>query len=113
VKVIEEWTDLVAAELGVRPKERDRNTEDPLAGSSIDEDPLAGSSIDTEDPLAGSSFDEVLALARYVARDVCGPAAPLTFYLMGVAVGRGMPLVEAAARVSTLVERWRGVDWRD
>jgi hypothetical protein len=57
--------------------------------------------------------DTVLALARYVARDVCGAAAPLTFYLVGVAVGRGMSLVEAAARVTGLVERWRGVDWRD
>lgn len=55
----------------------------------------------------------VLDLSRYVARDVCGAAAPLTFYLVGIAVGRGMSLVDAAARVSALVERWRGVDWRD
>jgi hypothetical protein len=81
VKVIEEWTDLAAAELGVGPEELDKKT--------------------------------VLAMSRYVARDVCGAAAPLTFYLVGVAVGRGMPLVEAVARVSTLVERWRGLDWRD
>jgi Domain of unknown function (DUF6457) len=57
--------------------------------------------------------DSLLALARCVARDVCGSAAPLTFYLVGLAVGRGMPPAEASARVSTLVERWRGVDWRD
>jgi hypothetical protein len=30
-----------------------------------------------------------------------------------MAVGRGMSLAEAAARVSTLVEHWRGLDWRD
>jgi hypothetical protein len=57
--------------------------------------------------------DTMLALARYVARDVGGAAVPLTFYLLGIAVGRGIPLAEAASRVSTLVERWRGVDWRD
>jgi hypothetical protein len=79
--VIERWTDLATAELGVRPDELDR--------------------------------DGLLVLARCVARDVCGAAAPLTFYLVGLAVGRGMPTTEAAARVSTLVERWRGVDWRD
>ncbi|MBP2325295.1 hypothetical protein JOF56_005680 [Kibdelosporangium banguiense] len=56
---------------------------------------------------------ELLALARYVARDVGGAAVALTFYLLGIAVGRGIPQTEAASRVSTLVERWRGVDWRD
>jgi hypothetical protein len=57
--------------------------------------------------------DAVLTLARYVARDVGGGAVPLTFYLLGIAVGRGIAQAEAASRVSTLVERWRGVDWRD
>ena len=55
----------------------------------------------------------VLTLARYVARDVGGGVVPLTFFLLGIAVGRGIPQAEAASRVSTLVERWRGVDWRD
>ncbi|MCE7002774.1 DUF6457 domain-containing protein [Kibdelosporangium philippinense] len=55
----------------------------------------------------------LFTLARCVARDVGGSAAPLTCYLLGVAVGRGMSLSEATSRVSTLVERWRGVDWRD
>jgi hypothetical protein len=81
VEVIEEWTDLAAAELGVPPQDMDKTT--------------------------------ILALSRYVTRDVCGAAAPLTFYLVGVAVGRGMTLGDAAARVSVLVERWRGVNWRD
>jgi hypothetical protein len=57
--------------------------------------------------------DALFALARCVARDVRGAAAPLTFYLLGLAVGRGLSLPDAIARVSTLVERWRGVDWRD
>lgn len=57
--------------------------------------------------------ESLLVLARYVARDVSGSAAPLTCYLLGIAVGRGMPHAEAMSRVSTLVERWRGPDWRD
>jgi hypothetical protein len=56
---------------------------------------------------------ELLSVAHCVARDVGGSAAALTCYLLGVAVGRGMSLSEAASRVSTVVERWRGVDWRD
>ncbi|CAM3706889.1 DUF6457 domain-containing protein [Kibdelosporangium persicum] len=56
---------------------------------------------------------ELLSVAHCVARDVGGSAAALACYLIGIAVGRGMSLSEAASRVSTVVERWRGVDWRD
>ncbi|RSM85056.1 hypothetical protein DMH04_19090 [Kibdelosporangium aridum] len=55
----------------------------------------------------------LLDVARCVVRDVGGSAAPLTCFLLGVAVGRGMSLSEATSRVSTVVETWRGVDWRD
>ena len=66
----------------------------------------------------GVSPDELdtrtlVSLARCVARDVGGMAAPLACYLLGIAVGRGMPLSDAVARVSTVAERWRGPDWRD
>ncbi|ONI86538.1 hypothetical protein ALI144C_11625 [Actinosynnema sp. ALI-1.44] len=66
----------------------------------------------------GVSPDELdkkalVSLARCVARDVGGTAAPLACYLLGIAVGRGMPLSEAVSRVSTVVERWRGPDWAD
>jgi hypothetical protein len=44
----------------------------------------------------------VLDLARDVAHRVERPAAPLTAYLVGVAVGRGLPLAEAARRVLAL-----------
>ncbi|MET0236634.1 MAG: DUF6457 domain-containing protein [Kibdelosporangium sp.] len=57
--------------------------------------------------------DAVRTLARAVARDVGGAAVPLTCYLLGIVVGRGIPLAEAASRVSTVVQRWRGADWRD
>lgn len=48
----------------------------------------------------------VLDLARDVAHDVMRPAAPLTAYLAGVAVGRGMDPAEAAATVTDLAARW-------
>jgi hypothetical protein len=50
----------------------------------------------------------VLDLARDVARGVARPAAPLTAYLLGVAVGRGVPMAQACARLSELAEGWDG-----
>lgn len=44
----------------------------------------------------------VLDLARDVAHDVARPAAPLTAYLLGVAVGRGHDLAETSARLTRL-----------
>jgi Domain of unknown function (DUF6457) len=48
----------------------------------------------------------VLDLARDVAHAVARPAAPLTAYLVGVAVGRGLALPDAAARVQALASGW-------
>lgn len=48
----------------------------------------------------------VLDLARDVAHGVARPAAPFTAYLVGVAVGRGLPLPDAAGRVSALAASW-------
>jgi hypothetical protein len=47
----------------------------------------------------------VLDLAREVAHGVARPAAPLTAYLVGLAVGRGAPLATANATVRGLVGR--------
>jgi hypothetical protein len=52
----------------------------------------------------------VLDLARDVAHGVARPAAPLTAYLVGVAVGRGLSLPEAAGRVSALAAGWQAAD---
>jgi hypothetical protein len=52
----------------------------------------------------------VLDLARDVAHGVARPAAPLTAYLVGVAVGRGLSLPEAAGRVSALAAGWQAPD---
>jgi Domain of unknown function (DUF6457) len=57
-------------------------------------------------PLSTAETKAVLDLARDVAHAVDRPAAPLTAYLLGVAVGRGLTLPEAADRVGALVARW-------
>ena len=44
----------------------------------------------------------VLNLARVLAHTVDRPAAPLTAYLLGVAVGRGAPPAETAAKLQDL-----------
>jgi hypothetical protein len=48
----------------------------------------------------------VLNLARVAAHTVERPAAPLTAYFLGVAVGRGAPLPETAERLQQLARRW-------
>ncbi len=48
----------------------------------------------------------VLDVTRDVAHQVARPAAPLTAYLLGVAVGRGEPLEAAAERLRELAARW-------
>lgn len=45
----------------------------------------------------------LLDLARDAAHEVERPAAPLTSFLVGVAVGRGQPLGSAAAKATALV----------
>ncbi len=50
----------------------------------------------------------VLDLTRDVAHSVARPAAPLTAYLVGMAVGRGLALPDAAGRVSALAAGWGG-----
>ena len=48
----------------------------------------------------------VLDVARDVAHQVVRPGAPVTAYLMGLAVGRGADPSDVAARMKTLAERW-------
>ncbi len=48
----------------------------------------------------------VLDLARDVAHGVMRPAAPLTAYLVGLAVGRGADPAEATRLVSDLARDW-------
>ncbi len=60
--------------------------------------------LDYNDP---RTRDEVLLLAREAAHGVARPAAPLTTFLLGVAVGRGADLVVSAHQVRALLP---GVD---
>jgi len=55
---------------------------------------------------ADASQKTVLDLARVVAHAVDRPAAPLTAYFLGIAVGRGEPLAETAARLQQLARGW-------
>ena len=48
----------------------------------------------------------VLDVARDVAHGVARPAAPLTAYLLGLAVGRGADPGQAAAAVTALAATW-------
>ncbi|GDY29671.1 DUF6457 domain-containing protein [Gandjariella thermophila] len=50
----------------------------------------------------------VLDVARDVAHAVARPAAPLTAYLLGVAVGRGADPATAAAEIGRLARDWAG-----
>jgi hypothetical protein len=49
----------------------------------------------------------VLDLARDVAHGVLRPGAPVTAYLLGVAVGRGADPADAAGRLSAMALAWR------
>lgn len=54
-------------------------------------------------PADAFDSDLLLGLAGEAAHAVVRPAAPLTTFLVGVAVGRGVPLPEAVGRVKALV----------
>jgi hypothetical protein len=75
MSTLDDWTDLVCAELGLDPEDATQKT--------------------------------VLNLARVTAHTVDRPAAPLTSYLLGVAVGRGQPLAETAAKLQEMARGWQ------
>ena len=53
---------------------------------------------------------QVLDVARDVAHQVLRPAAPVTAYLMGLAVGRGADPADVAGRISALALGWEKKD---
>jgi len=77
MSTLEEWTAAVRAGLGLDPG-----------------------------PLSTADTKIVLDLARDAAHAVARPAAPLTAYLLGVAVGRGLTLPAASERVHALAAYW-------
>ena len=48
----------------------------------------------------------VLQMARDIAHTLSRPAAPLSAYLLGLAVGRGAGPVQAASEITQLAQRW-------
>jgi hypothetical protein len=48
----------------------------------------------------------VLDLARDVAHEVERPAAPVSAFLLGLAIGSGQPAAEAAGRLTALARGW-------
>ncbi|MGB2567804.1 DUF6457 domain-containing protein [Micromonospora citrea] len=55
---------------------------------------------------AGVPVPTVLELAKDVAHQVLRPGAPVSAYLLGIAVARGADPAEAAARLSALAGTW-------
>jgi hypothetical protein len=49
---------------------------------------------------------QILDLARVAAHQVERPAAPLTAFLLGLAVGTGQPADQAAAQLAALAAGW-------
>jgi hypothetical protein len=60
----------------------------------------AAAELGIEDPVA---LGLLLDLSRQAAHRVVRPAAPVTTYLLGVAVGRGADRHETAARLAALL----------
>lgn len=55
----------------------------------------------------------ILDMARLVGRTVARPAGPVSAYLIGMAVARGLSPAEASARLAELARDWPRIDWRD
>ena len=53
-----------------------------------------------------SLMKEILAVARDAAHNVERPAAPLSTYLMGIAVARGADPADVAQRIGELASNW-------
>lgn len=67
---------------------------------------VAGRALGLDPGDATGRKDAVLDLARVVAHQVTRPAAPVTAYLLGLAVGRGADPEVAAATLTALARDW-------
>lgn len=52
-------------------------------------------------------IDTLLLLARDAAHNVERPSAPITTYLLGIAVAQGQDVVEASKKISFLAKNWK------
>jgi hypothetical protein len=55
---------------------------------------------------ADRNVDVILDVARVAAHSVERPAAPVTTFLLGVAVAGGMDVSEGAAKIENLAATW-------
>jgi hypothetical protein len=53
-----------------------------------------------------AAIGTVLQLTHDVSHQVDRPAAPVSAFLLGLAVGAGLPLADAAARLRALAAGW-------
>lgn len=58
-------------------------------------------------------YELILSMARDAGQAVARPVAPISVYLVGMAVARGLPPLEAEERLGELTKRWPRIDWRD
>ncbi len=61
-----------------------------------------GAELELTEEFGTADVDRILDLARDAAHSVARPAAPLTAYLLGIAVGRGADPSDAAAALRRL-----------
>ena len=56
--------------------------------------------------ITSSLMKDILAVARDAAHNIERPAAPLTTYLMGIAVAQGANPTHVAEQIGTLASSW-------
>ncbi|OJF13839.1 DUF6457 domain-containing protein [Couchioplanes caeruleus] len=83
MNVLDEWIKAAVAELGLSAADVAPATDQGSSATAL-----------------------VLDLARDVAHNVVRPGAPISAYLMGLAVGRGADPADVAARLSELAKNW-------
>jgi len=90
---MDEWIEAVCRELGLRGN----------AADGIDADVDVDVDIDVD---LDVDVDAILEVAKQAAHGVLRPAAPVSTYLMGLAVARGADVADVAARISRLAQGW-------
>jgi hypothetical protein len=63
---------------------------------------LVNTELELDHELGKDEIDRILEVARDAAHSVARPAAPVTTFLLGIAVGRGADPAAAAAAVQRL-----------
>lgn len=58
--------------------------------------------LELDDEIEKADIDRILDVAKDAAHSVARPAAPITAYLLGIAVGEGADPVNAAEAISRL-----------